>query len=230
MPTNTRRQFLAEGILIVVSILLAFAIDASWNDRLRRQDQQRAMHALEQEFGAASELLTRVSLAHKNGFTAGEALLRFTGPEATQIDSDSLAEILPPLFRIPYFSPSLGTLEAILSSGNLRIIESDELRAALATFPVALADLNRTQDYGAQLVLGHFVPFVAPHIPLRRYGMTSRGETSFTGDVGPLLRSLEFENLVQVRLMNHELALAASTALSERVARILEMLSLERSR
>ncbi len=232
MPTLTKhkRQLLAEGILIVVSILLAFAIDASWNERLRRQDQQRTLRALEQDFEAASELLSKVSLAHKNGVGAGEALLIFTGPQATSIDSDRLADLLPPLFRIPYFSPSLGALEALLSSGDLRLIASAELRAALASFPVALAGLNRTQDYGAQFVLGHFLPSLAPHIPLRRYGMTSRGKTSFTGDIGPLLRSLEFENQVHVRLMNHELALTAVTALGERITDLLEMLALERSK
>ncbi len=230
MPTLTRRQLLAEGIIIVVSILLAFAIDASWSERLRRQDQQGALRALERDFEAASELLSKVSLAHKSGVAAGEALLRFTGPEATSIDPDSLADLLPPLFRIPYFSPSLGALEALLSSRDLPLIESAELRAALASFPVALADLNRTQDYGAQLVLGQFLPSLASHIPLRRYGMTSRGETSFTGDIGPLLRNLEFENQVQMRLMNHELALNAATALGERITGLLEMLAVERSK
>ena len=60
--------------------------------------------------------------------------------------------------------------------------------------------------------------------------MTSRGETSFTGDIGPLLRSLEFENQVQVRLMNHELALTAATTLGARITGLLEMLALERSK
>ncbi len=230
MPTSTRGRLLAEGVLIVVSILLAFAIDASWAERGRRQDALRALRALEQDFEAASALLRRVSNSHSSGVAAAEALLEFTGPEATAIDSDSLAVLMPPLLRIPYFSPSLGSLEALLSSGDLRLIENAELRAALAAFPVALAGLNRTQDYGAQLVLNAFLPSVGRHIPLRRYGMTSRGETSFAGDIAPLLTSLEFENQVQLRLMNHELALTAAAAVDERITSILEMLRIEGSR
>ena len=54
--------------------------------------------------------------------------------------------------------------------------------------------------------------------------------SSFVGDIVPLLTSLEFENQVQLRLMNHDLALTAAAALDERVAGILEMLRLEGSR
>ena len=85
MPSLDRRKLFAEGILIVVSILLAFAIDASWSERLRRQDQQAVLRLLEQDFEAASELLGKVSLAHKSGVTSGEALLRFAGPQATPL-------------------------------------------------------------------------------------------------------------------------------------------------
>lgn len=229
MRRSTRGHLLAEGILIVASILLAFTIDAWWAERGRRQDQRRALRALEQDFEAAAELLSQVSVAHGRGVAAGEALLDFTGPRAPSIDSDSLAILIPPLIRIPYFSPPLGSLEALLSSGDLRLIENAELRAELAAFPVALAGLNRTQDYGAQIVLNDFSRALARHIPFRRYGMASRGETSFTGDIRPLLTSLEFENQVQVRLMNHELALTAAAALEERIDRLVEMLRMEGS-
>lgn len=229
MASLNQRKLLAEGFLIVISILLAFAIDASWSERLRRQDQQAVLRLLEQDFEAALELLNKISLAHNSGVKSGEAMLRFTGPDANSVDPETFAELLAPLFRIPYYSPSLGSLEALLSSGDLRLIESTELRVALASFPVALANLNRTQDYGAQLVLGQFLPSLASQIPFRRYGMTSRGETSFTGDVEPLLRNLEFENQVQLRLMNHELALSAATTLDEQITDVLEMLAVERS-
>ncbi len=225
MTASDRRQLLIEGILIVASILLAFAIDAAWAERGRRQDQRRTIQALHQDFSTAAELLSRVARDHRHGVAAGEALLRFTGPQAQSIDPDSLGAFIPPLTRIPYFSPQLGSLGALLSSGNLGIIDSPDIREALAEFPVALTALNRTQDYGAQLVLGDFLPALAPHIPLRRYGMASRGTTAFTGDARILLRSLEFENLVQVRLMNHELALSAAATLEERIESLLDMLS-----
>ncbi|NNF04979.1 MAG: hypothetical protein HKN17_10995 [Rhodothermales bacterium] len=212
-------------MLIVTSILLAFAIDAAWAERGRRQDQRRAIQALHQDFSAAAELLRQVAQDHRDGVLAGESLLRYTGPQAPSIEDDSIAAFIPPLIRIPYFSPSLGSLDALLSSGNLGVIESPELRMALAEFPVALAALNRTQEYGSRLVLGQFLPAISPYIPLRRYGMASRGATAFDGDVRALMTRLEFENLVQVRLMNHELALRATVALEERIMRLLDLLA-----
>ena len=59
-----------EGVLIVVSILLAFGIDAWW-DRNRDDDARRELvAALRAEFLAGSEELARAQSLHRRRFDA----------------------------------------------------------------------------------------------------------------------------------------------------------------
>lgn len=222
-----RKRLVAEGVLIVVSILLAFTIDAWWDDRGRRQDEREAFRALVQDFESAAGQLASVSLAHDSAFMAAERLLELTGPEANAIAVDSLARLIAPLIRIPTFSPPLGALDALLGSGELRLVENADLRAALASFPSSLARMNRTQSYGADLVLRDLLPLLSREVPLRTYGLGARGQTRFSHDARALLRSLEFENAVQRRMMNHEFALGAAESMKERIEIILDMLRAE---
>jgi hypothetical protein len=43
-------KYVPEGILIIVSILIAFAIDAWWEERQQRAEEARILEALRGEF------------------------------------------------------------------------------------------------------------------------------------------------------------------------------------
>ena len=107
---------------------------------------------------------------------------------------------MPSITRVGGFQPPLGTLQALLGSGDLRLIRNDSLRAALASFPSRLAQVNTTEGYGADVLLGELHPYLNQSIPMRRFGRAGDGVTRFDSDVEGLLRSLEFENLIQLKL------------------------------
>ena len=50
-------RLLLEGFVIVASILLAFAIDAAWDERQERAQERRLLEALEGEFAAHPPVL-----------------------------------------------------------------------------------------------------------------------------------------------------------------------------
>ena len=60
---NTREipwpRILAEGTAVVVSILLAFAIDAWWDERKERDDERDVLLALKAEFEANAQAYLR---------------------------------------------------------------------------------------------------------------------------------------------------------------------------
>ncbi len=216
--------------MIVGSILLAFGIQAWWDETQERAEERQALQALIQDFEAASNLLERHHLQIDTVAGASEILLGWTGPNADSEHADSLASLIWPIIQLPSFEPPLGTLEALLGSGDLSLIRSDELRAALAAFPSQLAGMRRTQDYGAELVFNQVLPYLDRVLPMRRFAAVARGPTEFEVDVSRVLRSMEFENLIQNMLMNAELKRRNAGAMETRIDSLLEMLQADLSR
>ncbi len=189
-----------EGVVIVASILLAFGIEAWWDGRQERVEERQALEALARDFESAAEEIDQVALVMDSVAIAANIILGWTGPSADSRHADSLALLMPSITRVGSFQPPLGTLQALLGSGDLRLIRNDSLRAALASFPSRLAQVSTTEGYGADVLFGELHPYLNQSIPMRRFGRAGDGVTRFDSDVEGLLRSLEFENLIQLKL------------------------------
>ena len=106
-PKNWKRLAL-EGMVIVGSILLAFGIEAWWNETQERAEERQALGALAREFRAASALLDRELLVTDSIVAAVETIHEWTGPSADSRYADSLAVLLPTVSRLPGFEPPRG--------------------------------------------------------------------------------------------------------------------------
>ena len=71
------------------------------------------------------------------------------------------------------------------------------------------------------------LPFLNERVPMFRYGLMAKGESEFVENPTVLLRSLEFENLAQNRLMGIRFTLLGTDAMEERITAIREMLEAE---
>ncbi|MDA0329600.1 MAG: hypothetical protein O2958_11395 [Gemmatimonadetes bacterium] len=214
-------------MVIVGSILLALALDAWWDGVQEREEEHQALEALAGDFTAAADGIGHTLLTIDSMSVAINVVLGWTGPAADSRNADSLALLLPTITRLPGFRPPLGTLEALLGSGNLRLIQNETLRAALASFPSRLAGMQRTEDFGAQGQFGDFLPYLNRSIPMRRFGRAGDDLTRFESDVSGLLRSLEFENQLQGRLTNVTYLEEAARNMWELISSIREMLEAE---
>lgn len=218
----------AELVAIVGSILLAFAIDAWWEGLGRRSEERRAILSLTADFEAAAEILLRDNLAvHDSAVAAAGALLELTGPGASRASESSVTALLPALLRLPNFRPPLGTLDALIGSGDLRLISNDSLRASLASFPTAVSDYNRTQGYSGEVVFGSLYPYLTARVPLRQLGLYRSEGSGFGWSAQDLLSDLQFENLVQVRLTNSQFAAAEGRRMEGRIEVVLALLRSE---
>jgi len=70
-----RRRILAEGVVIVVSILLAFAIDAWWDETRERGREKTVLAGLRSEFEANRTRLM-ANLAEHEGTRAAAVSLK----------------------------------------------------------------------------------------------------------------------------------------------------------
>jgi hypothetical protein len=145
---NTRqipwRRIFIEGAVIVVSILLAFSIDAWWGNRIEQQREREQLVSMRAEFQASlpglDAVLTSVQ-GHAENVESLIALLKAAGDEPALIPGSLLGSAIT--WRTSDVSTS--TLDALMASGDLNLLRNVELRANLARLPAFLLDVTEDE-------------------------------------------------------------------------------------
>ncbi len=133
-------QLAIEGIAIVVSILLAFAIDAWWDERRERAEETRLLTALGEEMAGNAE--TSANYEQRKATQAAE--IRSLIDALDSAPSGALVE-LPNITLMSAFSSGTygvrrSVYDTMVQSGQLRLIENSKLREKLARWPTVLED------------------------------------------------------------------------------------------
>ena len=157
------KRLSAEGAAIVVSILLAFWIDAWWDARNDLAEEREILVGLEAEFVDLRARLDQWSKFNRVGMAVIEEYL---SDSVTEMDPESIEWVFAYAYLINVLDQG-GALDALLASGRLERISDRDLRARLAKWPDWLEDIHTNdlsfRDYGMQQI----IPFMTKYgIPL----------------------------------------------------------------
>jgi hypothetical protein len=144
------RRLFGEGIAIVLSILLAFSIDAWWDVRRDRAEEQDVLGALQQEFLANRAEAAGVIRVHERGGARIAAAHRLSAAETAALPPDSVSATLLSLATPRTFDAVRGTLDALIGSGQMDLIRDAELRRALSVFLNLVGDSQEDAAYMAE--------------------------------------------------------------------------------
>jgi len=195
-------RVLAEGVVIAVSILLAFGIDAWWDGTQEKAREQDALERLDAEFAVVDSVLRQWQAGQESVAAATEVLLAHTGPEGSAaLESDSIAALIWTL-SIPWsFDPPNAVLLALESSGQLAAFQNQDLVAQIGSWRALVADLQSDEAGGVRALSEGFRPFLMSRVALR--AVSSQGFAwdagAFPGGFQDLMGSREFENHVDNR-------------------------------
>ncbi len=128
------KRISAEGAAIVVSILLAFSIEAWWGNYQDRSEEQGILLGLKSEFEQNLGLI-ETEISYRNAVI--DSILKIFDASVTRnsIQPQVLYELIGDVtwwWNIKY---SRGAIDGLLQSGGLPIIENEELRRVLASMP-----------------------------------------------------------------------------------------------
>lgn len=198
-PIMWSRLFI-EGVVIVVSILLAFAIDAWWDERQEAKEAELQVGRVVAELEASAILLEeQIEALDVTTDTAKRFLVMF-GPEPGPVDKTVAGALFNELFASGTISFDRSASQRFLASGLLTQGRWLEVRHDLSAL---LADQNRSEKRSVELremrpaintyiarlipaldvVLGH--PLMADYSPSR-----------FPYDPTVLFSDMYFESLI----------------------------------
>ena len=134
-------RILAEGTAIVVSILLAFSIQAWWEERLERNDEREQLTRLRVEF---SENIRRIELRSFESEILDNCEEFFDLIEEAQERGESEIGVPPRMLvrtlTAPTFDAYTPILNGLIQSGQLELIEDHQILAHVADWDWLLRD------------------------------------------------------------------------------------------
>lgn len=147
------RHVIVEGIVIVLSILLAFGIDAMWAQHQDRLEEQEVLASLESDFAANLVSVDRIIEVYELSAGRIERLISLSPEEIRALSQKEVSEIMLSTANPWTFDPVRGTVDTLVYGGRLAILENPELRKSLVTFLNMVADSHEDMAYlqqGAQ--------------------------------------------------------------------------------
>ncbi|MFT5501143.1 MAG: hypothetical protein ACI88G_001276 [Woeseiaceae bacterium] len=226
----------AESAAIVASILLAFAIDAWWDERKEASLEQELLAALLIEFKQNVNLLRSASENYETQYLDARNLLVYLDANSEQRNSAELERLVRSLWDARSVHLETGAYEAAAASGILRLISDNELRSHLAAWPSYVAEWAEEEDALFLYRKNFLNPYMWGKIRTRTI---APDYASFPdGQSPPLIpragldkdalidsiASVEFDNLVTKRAQNTWFALRDCETLISKATRIISLI------
>jgi hypothetical protein len=140
------RRIAVEGAVIVVSILLAFAIDAWWEDRGAHAAELEQLVRVSQELEVNSGRLRRKLVTIEYSIEGTEELISWMGPEPVDVPPQTFHRHWNKFFSIGMYSVLRSASQEYLATGTAGSLRHVEIRDALSAWHTDADDLE--EQYG----------------------------------------------------------------------------------
>jgi len=153
--TSSLRRGFVEAVLIVLSILLAFAIDAWWDGRQALRVEKVLLEAVADELAENRSNLDQTLSLHEAYRDRVDRFLRASSAELASLPGDSVLGWTQALSVPATFDPGVAATSALLETPPANSVAGAEARVLLAQWLRALDDLkeeaNLAYDVGGRM-------------------------------------------------------------------------------
>ena len=222
-------QAAKEFIVILVSILAAFALDAWWDNSVAERRTQNELESVKVELTQTVTDLNELDLRLQSLRSAVVTILNNIGPEATPLGVDSLSTLMDLSFRLNKIEVQTGSIQSLLSSGSFSSIQEPDLKIALASYPAKVARIRNESELlleNREFIVKYLndkMPTLA--ITQKTGQMDAYPTTRFSVSTTSIQRDITFEGLFSSRGMGVEDTLEEVLILKEETERVLQLIN-----
>lgn len=143
---NTGKRSILESVVIVISILLAFAIEALWNEQLENFTESKELERLHTEFIANRDRIQRSVGSQETVRAATEEFYDLIKdvPDAS-IAQPSPNRLIQAMLFAPTFDVTTPVLDSLLLSGNLSVIEDEAVLRSISGWQRSVAQVTEAE-------------------------------------------------------------------------------------
>lgn len=153
-------RVLLEGVVIVVSILLALGAEAWWQDRLNRSEERELLSSLRDEFVANETLLRAQADSIGEAISVLQGVIEMTAPELMATLGADSAGVIAQTVQRPWTAEfRVGVLDGTLGTERASLIQSHEITSALAEYQAVRHELREIGGLLASVAVQSFISF-----------------------------------------------------------------------
>lgn len=228
------RRTILESVAIILSILLAFAIDASWDELKERSQEKTFLESLLSDFKETRSRIDESTRRHERFLDSASQLLSIHGEGAPNVEPEVLEAQLSAIFFnwTSLFLPS-GSRDALFASGDIEIIDNHKLRQMLAAWPSIVDDAKEDDVLISQDVMSNLAPYLQRIVRTRNVARISNPDAAKliprieSIDYSAIWNDPQFENLITFRIVSETFALQENVYLRKAADEIIQVIEKE---
>jgi len=232
-----------EGIAIVASILLAFAIDAWWDDRQRAETEQVVLRTLLTDLQGKQVLLTEMNVFSEAIVESVETLLSAASSKEQLLSESSIDRLIGDTWWVSNAAVwDSAPLSQLIAGGNLSDISNPNLVQQLAELQVAIERAKYHSRNDSEFHEDTMTPFMIANSNMSQITATIRHRpghpevTIQSRNLGvsegyrhsELLATTEFQNLLVAKMERlSDILEVGHPGIEERLSTVIELLEIE---
>jgi hypothetical protein len=235
-------EYILEILVITIGILGAFALN-NWNENRKNKIEERAiLENLQNDLENTIAEFEFLNDLRKNAIDASIRIFELSKdiPNSSKYELDTLFG--KTMIR-PTYNGKMGTLELLFSTGKISLIQNEEIKAKLISWPGMIDDFIEEEVYANEIFMGTFIAELAKYAVIPELFNTQKGnsfitststnekyqigELSMTSDYGQLLSNQEFLNHLALRNTNFVVSYTEAIALIDFAKQLKELIQKE---
>lgn len=202
MENKTSKYFkyaIGEIVLVVIGILIALQIN-TWNEnRKEKLDENSILQNLHDEFSVNKKILEATQLESEASKNAGFLIMDFIKKPKVFINQHNVDSLLFMVLESGEFRPSENTINDLIQSGRLKLLQNKKLKTLLYQWQSDLKSLVVSFNRVELKIDNELVPYLSKKYALKdidKYGDLNWKENSTLQiDKYEIFNDIEFENI-----------------------------------
>ena len=211
-PLKYARYAVGEIVLVVIGILIALQINTWNNEQIEKRKEQSILIGLHETFSNNLENVNWVISNTNASFSASKKIMSKMGPEVTNLSITELDSLISHMINYSTYDPSTGTVDEIINSGNLNIIQNKALKVNISNWSGMFTDVNKDVEIANNHAFNLLLSYLNKKINLKNVAipkeiteptqMNIKDKSHFPANYDALMQDLEFENLLHFHALN----------------------------
>lgn len=187
---------IGEIFLVVIGILIAIQVN-NWNEVQKNTRQEKSiLNNLNEELKVNINQLDSKINSCKRHIYRDSVLITYIGIGTPKIETEVLDSLMRAIQGFVTFDPANGVIYNIVNSGQINLIQNDELIFKLSAWNMNLAEVKEVEGFIKEFHFNKYEPYLYDKFSKRNGLKNSLGSSTFSWDLNFILTDKVFENLV----------------------------------